>query len=624
MSKAAVDSTANGVVGWCVMRPSQLPDTVDDIVVWDVESSGLHPDDGATVSTIAVAYREGGVLQAWAFPFDQGPVSDKVRKASLFDEQDSEGNLPEQEWRALMAWLARQALVAHNAKFDLLMTQAGTRQWVGADLSDNVVWDTELASWVLDPLAGKGLDDNAERHLHDDSKERTRKALKPYLGPVSNPRYDLVPIGVMSEYARSDALLEYRLWEHQQQRLNSGEDHLRPIIQHELDVMQVLFRMEQRGIGYDLEGSRRAEAEARKLLQRCIDRLPFRPTPNEASNWFTRQGAIPHCVTAKGGRLSVGECCVRTFIEQGIAGAREWSQYTKIDHAIGKYFAGYADRLGKDGRLRTSFQQAGTITFRFSSQRVNLQALPHDYRLEALEGVASPRSLFRAKPGHQLWEMDLSQAELRRGAKVAGCQSMLQLIEAGEDLHDDTCRKLFGIDKDSPLWFERRQTTKRCNFGLIYQVGPDTFQRDLEKHTGIKISRHESETIVRNWRDLYPEFPAINRRAEQKARTAGFIRLVGGRLRWFQPYEELHKAFNAKIQGDIAELMKLAMVKLDRDWPGTLLLQIHDSLVVELPATEADDLAREMSRSLSEVATATFGVLMTSDVKRWKEGDGDE
>lgn len=606
--------------------PSELGRYVPDegVIAVDTESSKLLVDDGGRVSTVSVGLYIDGELHAWAWPFDQGPVADKpdlprakkqkVGQRGLFDDLETDCNLPESEWIALMDWLAKWDHVYHNAAHDVPHLLVGTRKWKGKDFLPNMVGDSMLGQWVLDPLESMGLKETAERRW--DWKDDERDALAPYLGPKEDPRYDLVPWSVMDPYARGDAARTIKLWFEQLERMATDDHWARVHIEFEWDVCRALIGMVRRGVGYDRAAAIAARDDAVEKMKIVAGRLPFNPTVKGAGDYFYgRMGAIPHCTTGRG-KPSVGECCVRTLVAQNIAGAREWQQYQKVSNAISRWYDGAIDKLGEDGRLRTDFWQAGTISMRFSSKRFNMQALPHDYRVEAAGlDLVPPRSLFIPRPGYRMYELDWAQAELRYSAKVAECEAMMKAI-AGGDPHGDTARGLFDTDPDDPEWFKYRQIGKRANFALCYLVGPDTYQRDLEKQTGIVISRQESDRVVRTWRNLYPEYPAINRRAEMLARKRGYVKLCDGRLRWFRPWEEMHKAFNQVIQGGIAQTIKRVMVEIDQAWPETLLLQVHDSLVVELPEDD-ETTVYEMRDLMAAVGTEMFGTQMESDVKEW-------
>jgi DNA polymerase I-like protein with 3'-5' exonuclease and polymerase domains len=379
-----------------------LPGEVDDgVVAFDTETSRLHPDDGGRVAVVSVAWTRDGVVEGQAFPFDQGfdPTKDawfdryggslgraakkqaKGQMGMAFESRDA-ANLGAEEWRTLLEWLQDFRLVAHNSSFDLLHMLYGTRFWKGRDLRDRVVWDTMLAEAKLSPLGPIGLKETASRIWGDQMADEQHE-LKRFLGPKEDPRYDLVPWSVMEPYALADALMTVRLRNHQLEELEDPTMRwLHPHIEHANRVALLIHGMQTRGIGYDVPSAEKALKSAEKQLELLKRELPFKATVSAARYWFyDKHGAIPHCMTEKSGP-SVGQCCVRTLLSQEIPGAKEWAQYQKVDRAISAWYTGFLDKVGKDGRLRTNFRQTGTVTGRWSSQRVNLQALPHDYRLE--------------------------------------------------------------------------------------------------------------------------------------------------------------------------------------------------------------------------------------------------
>lgn len=583
-------------------------DKVGLTVALDTESSGLHPDDGARVSTVSVAWQEGGEVRALALPFGQGPRGD----GTLFDMYADEG---ERVWNRLGKWLQRQDLVGHNIKFDIHQMTAGTvLGYAGVDLADRVWSDTMIVEWVLDPVGGIGLDQAGQRYAKLGKEDSGLKAALKKTRPRN--RYDLIPWDVMEPYARVDAELALRIHLAQVARLEAEDSYLEPWVQEEMRILRLLIEMERRGIGYDAHRSNAAAYAAEEVVRKLEKELPFTASEAAARHWFyVEQGALPHCVT-KGGKTSVAECCVRQLIAQGVRGADTYAAWKKASTSIAMWYTGYAEKVGADGRLRTDFRQTGTISFRWASQRVNLQALPHDHRVTLPAEIPRPRSLFQAAPGYVLYEMDLSQAELRVAAKTAKCKGLLAFLEDDNaDAHGETAKALFPSEYSAqPKKF--RDIAKRANFSFIYLVGPPTFQKDLEKQTGIKITLRQAEEVVHGWRSLYPEIPRINRRAENVARKRGYITLVDGRQRHFKPYEELHKSFNQYVQGSIAQFMKKWALAIEAFWPGTLLLQIHDSLIVEIPEGEAE-MAQAMSDLGAQMATKLFRTRMKSDVKIW-------
>lgn len=602
-------------------RPAmRLPSGTRAVVV-DTETSGLHVDDGGRISIVALAWRgDNGHVCTRVLPFDQGR-NVKPGQGDLLELIGGNVNLGASEWAELREWLKRQRLVFHNAYFDLQMLRAGLRSrdgvtgCVGVDVVDQLHHDTMLTQWVIDPANRVALKDVAARMWGDEVRDPERTVERLLKG--TKGRYDLLPWAEIKEYAAQDVVLTLRLFEWQCQRLSSDLESLTDQVTLEHDVCRTLTRMAFRGIGYDAQRSRVEAAKATARIQELKRALPFRTTDASVRNYFFKTvGAMPHCLTSGGAsgesKPSVSECCVRSLIAQGVPFADEYATLVKYERAVSSYYKGYADACGIDGRLRTDYRQMGTVSMRFSSHRVNLQAIPQDYKLERLEGLVMPRKLFRPRKGCGLFEFDLAQAEARVGAKIAGCKSWLKMFEDGRDLHTETALSLFG-----EATYEKRQLGKRANFALIYGVGANTFRADVEKQTGMKLSDREATHIVNNWRDLYPEFPRVNRRAEQVAESRGYVKLIDGRRRYFKPFEDRYKAFNAVVQGSIAQTVKHAMVKVDLVSGADVLLQIHDSIVCDVDLDYSDSVCSEIVDVMSDEATRLCGVTMLAESKRW-------
>lgn len=613
------------------MLPSQLPE-IATTVAWDTETSGLHQDDGARVSVISVAWvGDDDQIEAHAFAFDQGERPDKRAQQTLTLEVDP--NLPESEWHALCAWLTRRRLVAHNTKFDLHMTTTGTRHWPGVDLVDNAVWDTMLGCRELWPLEPTALKPTAERLSLLGGGERDDEAvLKQALkSGKKGKRYDLIAWETMEPYATRDAVLCLLLYLHQLELFEYGFA-LMPLMQREFAVMKGLYKIEQRGIGYDSVASLAAAKDLDVAQVELAKQLPFAPTINAAKRYFFgskgHEGIcpVPYAVTEKGSP-QLNDVVLRRMISDKVLNADVYQRWRKIDVALSMWYEGYPAMVGQDGRLRTSYRQTkeegqdgtGAVSGRFSVQRVNLQAIPHRSRLEGLpQGTPTPREFFQAKPGYELWEIDLRQAELRVAAKFARCERMLELIEQEADLHGVTATELFHIDDNDPDWFKYRQIAKRGNFSLIFGSGPDTFRAMLYKESGIDLSRQEGESVVEKWRALYPEFQRAIYRAQHAAESRGYVRLINGRRRYFFFGEQLHKAFNQAVQGSLAEFAKTWAILTERRYPGVLVLLIHDSEIVELePGNEV--VLKDLADVAARVSTKWFGVEIGADYGLWSQ-----
>lgn len=615
-----------------------LPDENNLLVAVDTETSGLHVDDGARLSIISISYRtKTGRIVSRAFAFDQGELDkDDLPKAyrkrrvvgqtSLFDgtpSGDAAPNLGVSEWRELFAWLQRQWLIFHNAKFDLHMFRVGHRVWgEGYDLVGRFIWDTQVIAPICWPAERSGLKETAAR-LWGERERETERQLKLWLSNNGN-RYDLAPWRLIGPYAEHDTELTLRLYDAERATLDASQKFL---VWQEIEMVRVLYAMETRGISWDVEGARKA---CSVIAQRKAE-LDFgpigEPTVEKMKDfWYRIKKIEPTKRTAKTGKPSIDKEVVRDLVQSGAPYAKEYQEWVKLERGLSMWYLGWTKAVGPDGRLRPVFHQTkgagnetddterGTVSGRLAIERVQLHAIPHDYQLAA--GVPTVRSLIIPKPGHRLYELDVSQAEMRVAAGLSRCKSLIQGFAEGRDAHDMTTSLVWKIDASSPLWPVYRPIGKRLNFGMLYGAGEDTVERQIIEYTGM----HPEPGEVAQWRNDFkaamPEISRLSWRVNKEAEVTRQVKLISGRVRYFQPYEQTHKAFNAVIQGGVAEIMKLWMLDVERMWPGRQLLQIHDSLVMEIEEGN-EQIAIDAARWGERLFERAFGVPFIIEPKEW-------
>lgn len=534
----------------------KLPDVEGQLVAVDTETTGLHPDDGAHLFCVSAA--RGERARSWQF------------------------ESPDEDFQKLAAWLRRQRLVMANGKFDLHMFAA----W-GVELVDTLYWDVNLATMLLEPREPVGLKETAARAWGGDAKAEQDELKKWFRGQKilkKDQRFDLVPWEIMEPYATQDAALTLRLQARQATMFEELDDwELNEVFDREMNLLKVLYKMEQRGIGFDADACRVSARELQQARDALEKRLPFKPGINTAREFFFGEGgvAIPHRENTATGAAKLTEETLNTLVAEDVAWAAEYQQLRNLEAALTKWYRSWPVKCGKDGRLRTVFNQTNVRSGRLSASRVQMQGIPHDGQLP--KNVAPLRSMFRAKEGHELWELDLSQAEVRVAAYFSKCQPMVEALRV-KDVHGATAKMVFDVTEDDEQWNFLRFVAKQLTFGMLYGAGPRTIRALIHRLTGKAIELGQVEYWVRGYRQTYPQFDALAKTAQVMVENNGFVTLKGGRRRWFYVYEPSYKGMNAIIQGSVAEVMKEWMIDIESCLPGILLLQIHDSVVIEVPS----------------------------------------
>lgn len=657
------------------MRLMDLPDGYPIEV--DTETSALYPDAGGRIAAVSYAFRvpnaqgESDPSQplVWkAVAFDQGvdhlPLGDKelddrtIRRLAKWPDwalDENANNLPPERFVDLTKQFSRLRICWHNAKFDLSMFRVGLRGEepnTAIDLEDNTYWDTQLAQSVIDPRFGTSLKPTsvrlhlgAELGVKEGMEDDEAEALKPWLGPKTgknaDPRYDLVPWSVMGPYAKMDAALTILLREQQWGLLEEEYRFVMSHIDREFDLMKVLYRMEGRGVGFDVSTALRMEKLIEAERQRVAATLPFEPTPNRARKYFFGDppeglGHFPFDdkLTAKGQQPQVDDEVIARLAKEDWEGqdvAKVYQRHEALKSANAKWYGAWPYMAGPDGRLRTNHRQAHVVSGRLSVERIQLQAIPQPYQMPKLDGLVGVRDLFIEDTpcpccgdAMELWEFDLSQAEIRIATAKAQCRPMLEGFLRGDDSHSIACRLMFatvfesdgfvGNEEEHPDWDEFRQVAKRCNLGILYGAGSKTIQEQIKKFTGIVYPLGRVRKWIDDWNGAFPQMGHRLEVLEQLAVRMGFVKLVNGRQRWFSAYEPAHKAFNQEIQGSLAEVMKDAMILVENALPNALLLQIHDSLVTRLCPRRREEQQRTVQRLLIRTFEQAFA-------STWKDTD---
>lgn len=626
------------------------------ILVVDTEGSGLYPDDGARVSVVSWATRnEAGEIESGALPFGQGPFG------QLFDFPEDAGS---EAWEKFLDRCEQSSLIMHNASHDLAELNAGSiKGYPGRNLIDRFYWDTSVVQRHLDPLERVGLEDSCVRRLHIEPwkwraerwKANTIKQARKLGDLTGNPRYDLIPWSEIDPYATEDAVNTLLLAEDQWARLAAGEG-IKEIVDRELDITRVLFLMEVRGVSYAAEESEAAGIELMRRAGEVEGKLPEElqpPTPAKFNEYFYRNlGYKPTKRDKEGNLVEAADDYSRKGLRaQGAPWMDELDEWSKLETAYTSWYLPWAAATAPDGRLRMRVRQTKVTSGRFSGERVNLLAIPHDKQLP--KGAPTIRSFIRPREGTRLWEVDLGQAEVRVGAVAANCKPMVNAFMDGLDPYAVTARDAFGVlpcpthpvkepDPNCAACanFEHyRSLCKRVVLSTIYSGGLKTLIGTVKKFMDLDLPENEAQGFLSGFRKTYPEFGAATTKFEQFALQHSYVPLALGERRYFQSYEmmcskcrgagvfegkrcrpckgtgeQCYKALNQRIQGSVAAVMKPCMIEVDREFPGQLLLQIHDSLLLE---TADDTVPQRVAEIMRENFERVFKLPFTADIKEW-------
>lgn len=301
---------------------------------------------------------------------------------------------------------------------------------------------------------------------------------------------------------------------------------------------------------------------------------------------------------------------------------KEILRYRELQKLVSTYTDTLPNQVSEDGRIRTTFLQTGTTTGRMGSKDPNLQNIP----VRTSESVAIRRA-FVTSPGYEMVGIDYSQIELRIAAILSEDQKLIDIFNAGEDIHTGVAVRVFGV-KPEEVTGEMRRKAKVINFGILYGMGVNALKSNLGEDT----KREEAQEFLNAYFNTFTRLAEYLEETKQFARNNGYTKTLFGRQRHFPgiksnaPFikaQAERMAINAPIQGTAADIMRIAMNKVyshlkeeNKLDDVKILLQVHDELVFEIKK----DLVEEEIISLKKIMESvlsdqnTFGVPLKVDV----------
>jgi DNA polymerase-1 len=491
------------------------------------------------------------------------------------------------EMAPLRALLADPSItkVAHNAKYDLLVLRRAGVPVKGLD------FDSMIASFVLDPSRrSHAIDALAVEFLGVAMTSYDELCGK---GKAEIP-FDEVPIVAARDYSCADSDVAWRLRELFEPKL--AEQHGAKLLREmELPLVEVLAEMEWTGITIDVPWFRslktRFESARRDVEQQIYaaagEEFNIASTPQLRTILFEKLGLPVKKKTATG--ASTDASVLQELAEEGHALPELLMEYRELS----KLESTYLDTLPvlvhpKTGRLHTTYGQTGASTGRLNSSDPNLQNIP--IRRELGKDI---RRGFIPRAGWQLLAADYSQIELRLLAHLSGDPAFVAAFKAGGDIHRQTASVIFGVDI-SAVTSEMRSRAKTINFATIYGQGAHALSRQL------KVEHAEAKAFIETY---FERFAGVRKWLDDSiagARERGYVETIFGRRRYIPEIHDRNfntRAFgerlsqNSPIQGSAADLIKLAMIQIhaalfSAKMESRMLLQVHDELVFEFPASE--------------------------------------
>ncbi len=496
----------------------------------------------------------------------------------------------------------KQKKIGHHIKYD-----AHILANYGIALG-GMAFDTMLESYVLNSTATRhDMDSTASFYLgvtttkYEDVAGKGAKQLT----------FNEVPLETAAPYAAEDADITLQL-----HRSLWAKLHAEPALEHvytdiERPLIPVLLGMERHGVLLD---THQLDAQSRELADRMreLEAAAFEEagqpfnlgSPKQLQEILYDKQGLPVIRKTPKGQPSTAEDVLQELAEDYAL-----PQLILDYRSVAKLKSTYTDKLPaqvnpRTGRVHTSYHQAVAATGRLSSSDPNLQNIP----IRSEEGRRI-RQAFVAPEGQVLLAADYSQIELRIMAHLSEDKGLLDAFAEDRDVHQATAAEVFGIVPDA-VTSDQRRSAKAINFGLIYGMSAFGLARQLG------IGRDEAQTYVNLYFDRYPGVKAYMDRTREQAREQGYVETVHGRRLYLpdirsrnaqrRQYAE-RSAINAPMQGTAADIIKLAMIDVDK-WlgsgkaPARLIMQVHDELVLEVDRDAADEVMAEVIRHMERAA----------------------
>ena len=507
--------------------------------------------------------------------------------------------------------------IGQNIKFDFIILYR-------EGITISPMEDTMLMSYVLD--AGKNrhnMDTLSEIHLGHKTI-----AFKDLVGSGKKEiNFSDVELDKAKDYAAEDADITFRLYKKfiknlkLEKMINIYEIFEKPMI-------EILAFMEMRGIKIDSNFLKSLSLKFEKKIEKLekeifkIAKKDFNiGSPKQLGDIIYNDLKIAGLKKTKKGGFATSASVLEDLAFKGHKFPQlvlDWRQVSKLKNTYSDALPEHVNPLTK--RVHTSFLLAATTTGRLASSDPNLQNIP----IKSEDGK-DIRKAFIAEKNHTLISADYNQIEMRILADLAGVKELKKAFKNNEDIHSLTASQIFNIDIKKVDQDQRRKA-KAINFGIIYGIS----QYGLAKQ--INVSNYEAEEFLNAYFAKFPEIKIYMDETIKFCRKSGYVNNIFGRRSHFNAINDKNfnvrnfqerAAINAPIQGSASEIMRLAMIRLQKNLnqnnklKSKMLLQIHDELIFEVPKNEVDEMTKIIKKEMTSVSESehhSFSTPLTVDI----------
>ncbi len=550
-------------------------------ICFDTETTGIDANDAELVG-MSFSWKKG---EAWYVPC---PADQQKTKAILLHFAPVFEN-PSITW------------IGQNLKYDMLIMK-----WYGYELKGNI-FDTMLAHYVIDPEGKRSMDMLSAQYLGYEPVH-----IEELIGKKGKNQGNMrdVELEKIKEYAGEDADITLQLKQVFLPKLKEKEVEK---VFHQVDnpLVKVLTDMEYEGVAIDVnflkEYSVELEKQARIAEESVYRQAGVRfnlASPKQLGEvLFEKLQLDPKAKKTKTGQYATGEDVLLKLANQNpiVSDILAFRELTKLKST-------YVDALPllinrRTGRVHTNYGQAIAVTGRLSSNNPNLQNIP----VRTERGKEIRKAFIPRDKDHLLISADYSQIELRIVAAISGDPNMCEAFRQGKDIHTATAAKVYGVE-ESTVTKEQRYKAKSVNFGIIYGQGAFGLADNLG------ISRTEAKAIIDNYKKEFSGITDYMTNTIQFAQEKGYVETLMGRKRWLRDINSSNftvrgfaerNAINSPIQGTAADMIKMAMIRVQSDmkkhgFKSRMILQVHDELVFDARREEANELKALIIEGMQE------------------------